>query len=65
MIFWYCEKRYKKCIKLFFKGIVNLEIGFIFGIVYYGFFGNKCIRGFCDYISLFENYFVKLIVEMY
>uniref|UniRef100_A0A8W8I4C1 Mab-21-like HhH/H2TH-like domain-containing protein n=1 Tax=Magallana gigas TaxID=29159 RepID=A0A8W8I4C1_MAGGI len=61
---WYCEKRYKKCIKLLFKGTENLATGPIFGIVYYGSLGNKCTRGPCDYTSLFENHYVNLTVKM-
>lgn len=62
---WYCEKRYKKCIKLLSKGTSNLPTCPLIGIVYYGSLANKCTRGPCNYTSLFENHYVNMTVEMH
>lgn len=62
---WYCEERYKQCIKLLSKSAKNLPTGPLIEIVYNESLANKCTHEPCDYTSLFENHYVNLTVEMH
>nr|XP_034325530.1 uncharacterized protein LOC109617696 [Crassostrea gigas] len=62
---WYCEGRYKKCIRLISKTARSLPTTPLIETVNFKSLAKKCSKKPCDYASLFENHFVKCTVDMH
>lgn len=62
---WYCQRKFKQCIKLLCSETDNLTISPLIKIVYNDSLEAKCTKEQCGYSTLFGHHYFKSIVDMH
>lgn len=62
---WYCQRKFKQCIKLLCSETDNLTISPLIKIVYNESLVAKCTKEHCDYSTLFGHHYFKSVVDIH